>query len=195
MPTPKNYLNLPLRDLIADTSAKTPTPGGGSVSALVGTVACALGRMAVNFTIGKPKYAAHEPQLQAVLAELTRSGEMFAQLAMEDMAAYDLYAESRGKSEDEQQRALVAAAAVPLEIVAVAAAVLERLEAIKGFCNPWLLSDLQAAALITHAVARAAALNVYTNVKQFRSPGDGQQFVDQVTKMLAHCDERLRAIV
>ena len=38
-------------------SAREPTPGGGSVAALVGALAAGLGVMVANFTLGRKKYA------------------------------------------------------------------------------------------------------------------------------------------
>src|SRR6476646_9848034 len=98
------YLELPLKDLIDQTAAKSPTPGGGSIAAYVGALAAALGQMAVNYTVGKPKYAEHEPRLRTLLEELRRSGEMFTQLAAEDMAAYERYAASRKASDPIEQQ-------------------------------------------------------------------------------------------
>lgn len=196
MTAAKDYLSVPFRDLLADTAAQSPTPGGGSIAAYVGALAAALGRMAVNYTVGKPKYAAHEPRLQTMLEELRRCGEMFTQLATEDMAAYERYSAAR-KSTDpaEPQRALVTATAVPLEIVAVAATVLARLDEMKGLLNPYLLSDVQASAILTEAVAQAAALNVRTNLVQFASPADARPFQEQLDTLLDHCRQHKVAII
>ena len=39
-------------------AAKTPTPGGGAVAAVTASHAAALGAMVLEFTLGKPKFAA-----------------------------------------------------------------------------------------------------------------------------------------
>jgi formiminotetrahydrofolate cyclodeaminase len=191
----KDYLNLPLAHLLEDTAAKTPTPGGGSVAAFVGALGAALGRMAVNYTVGKPAYAQHEPRLRSMLEELQRCGQMFTQLAGEDMAAYERYSASRkGGDTDEQQRALLTAATVPLEMVAVASAVLQRLDEIKHLLNPYLLSDLQAAAILTDAAASAAALNVTANTTQLANRPDAEQLASQLQVLLQHCSERKQSV-
>ena len=49
--------------------AKQATPGGGSAAALMGAQAAALVSMVCNLTIGKPKYAEVEEEMQALLEE------------------------------------------------------------------------------------------------------------------------------
>ena len=39
-------------------------PGGGSVAALAGALAAAMGEMVLNYSIGKKDLAAHEPVLR-----------------------------------------------------------------------------------------------------------------------------------
>jgi formiminotetrahydrofolate cyclodeaminase len=42
-------------------SAKQPTPGGGSISALAGALAAAMGEMVVNYSVGKKGLESHTP--------------------------------------------------------------------------------------------------------------------------------------
>ena len=47
-------------EFIEKLSSKSPTPGGGGVSALIGSLGTALGGMVCNLTIGKKKYEIYE---------------------------------------------------------------------------------------------------------------------------------------
>ncbi len=47
----------------------TPTPGGGSVSALVGALGAALTSMVCNFTVGKEKFKDVETEVSQILSE------------------------------------------------------------------------------------------------------------------------------
>ncbi|HEX9739862.1 MAG TPA: cyclodeaminase/cyclohydrolase family protein, partial [Ignavibacteriaceae bacterium] len=58
----KTYLN--------ELSSNSPTPGGGNVSALCGVLACSLGMMVCNLTIGKKKYAEVENEIKDLLIKL-----------------------------------------------------------------------------------------------------------------------------
>ena len=50
-------------------AAKQPTPGGGSVTALVGALAASMGEMVVNYTVDKKAYVAHREELTAAQEE------------------------------------------------------------------------------------------------------------------------------
>ena len=196
MSSDKNYLSLPLREFLEDAAARTPTPGGGSVAAVVGALAASLGRMVIEYTVGKPKYADHEPRLRELLDEFKRAGDMFGMLMHEDMAAYERLAASR-KSDDveEQQRASATAVAVPMEIVVLAGAVAARLDEIKTHINPNLLSDLQTAAILAYAAARSASTNVRANVVQLEDRKEAKRLDNQLDMLLGRTGRHRNTVV
>ncbi|MBP7935788.1 MAG: cyclodeaminase/cyclohydrolase family protein [Phycisphaerae bacterium] len=189
----KDYQALPLAEFIADTALKSPTPGGGSVAAVVGAMAAALGHMALVYTAGKPAYAAHEECLRRTLAELHRSSGDFMRLMQEDMAAYEEYAAARKSGDPDRQRvALDRATAVPMEMITLADAVGANLDEVKACTNPQLFSDLQAAAILIAAAARAAATSAVVNLKMLPDRKEAERLDDRLSLMLArlsrHCD-------
>jgi len=195
MAADKDYLGLPLAAFLADLAAKSPTPGGGSVAALVGALAAAQARMVVEYTIGKPRSAEHDSRLREVLAELTRGQDMFRQLMSEDMAAYERYAAARKSGDpDERQRALATATAVPTEIVALATAVLACLDEIRSLVNPHLASDLRVAAVLALAVARSAAFNVRVNLGELADQREAEGLSQQVDRLLRRAGEHCSAV-
>ena len=50
-----------LDSFLTAAAAKKPTPGGGSVTALVGALAASMGEMVLNYSIGKKDLAAYAP--------------------------------------------------------------------------------------------------------------------------------------
>ena len=62
-----------IHDFLNATAAKQPTPGGGSVTALCGALAAAIGEMVLNYSVGKKDLAQHQDDLKTGLSELTRA--------------------------------------------------------------------------------------------------------------------------
>jgi len=189
----KDYRTLPLAEFITDAARKSPTPGGGSVAAAVGAMGVALGRMALAYTAGKPAYAAHEEQIQVALAEFERASDGFLGLMQEDMAAYEEFSAARKSGDaDRQKAAIERATAVPMELIALAGALGARLDEVKAFTNPQLFSDLQAAAILVAAAARAAAMSAVVNLQALPDRTAAEGLEGRLRLMLAelsrHCD-------
>ena len=56
--------NLSVEEFAAVTASDAPAPGGGSVSALAGSLGAALAEMVANLTVGKAKYAEVEDEMK-----------------------------------------------------------------------------------------------------------------------------------
>ncbi|HPD30017.1 MAG TPA: cyclodeaminase/cyclohydrolase family protein [Phycisphaerae bacterium] len=185
MSADKDYLSLPLRTFVADLAAKRPTPGGGSVAAMAGLLAAAQARMVVEYTVGKPKFAAYEKKLREALGELERAEAAFAELMSEDMAAYErLAASCKAGDPAEQQQAVATATAVPMEITAMAGAVLALLDGLKECVNPYLLGDLKVAAIMSLAAAQSAAVNVEVNLRDLADGSEVERVNKEMTRIL-----------
>jgi len=168
---PQDLLDLSVRQFISATAAKTPTPGGGSVAAVVGALGAALGEMALAFTRGKKKFAAHEELHAQAAARLARARELFIQLVSDDVEAFELY-QSAGRQADGPQKdqamqlAVAAAIDVPRQTAKLALAVLEDLRALADKCTKFLISDLLAGAALAEAAIRLCDYNVTINLPQ-----------------------------
>ena len=82
------YKDASVARYLDDLAAKLPAPGGGSASAMAAALGTGLLSMVVNFTIGKPKYAAYEQEMAAARADSERLRAAFLRLIDEDVAAY-----------------------------------------------------------------------------------------------------------
>ena len=167
--TETDFLALSVREFAACTADKTPTPGGGSVAGAVGSLAAALGEMSLNFTRGKKKFAEHEGFYAHLAPRLTKAREMFQALVADDVAAYSFYQETAktpdGPEKDQaMQTATAAAISVPREATKLALALLADLRELADKCNPYLITDLLAAAQLAVATVYLSDLNVRINV-------------------------------
>lgn len=168
-----DYLDSAVTNYLDDLASNQPAPGGGSAAALAGALGAALGSMVANFTVGKEKFAAVEEQAQAALAECEQLRAALTDLVQADVEAYGRYTAAAGlprSTEAEKahraqviQQAIMAAAAVPMEVCRKCYAVLEVSQQLLKIGNPNLVSDVGCAAELAYAALRAALLNVEVN--------------------------------
>jgi glutamate formiminotransferase len=152
-------------------AAPTATPGGGSVSALAGALAAALGQMVAGLSRKKKAYAQQEPELSRLCERLAKLGEELKQAMDRDaqsyegvLAAYRLPKESPGREEAIQQ-ALRGAAEVPLGVAERAAEVGALLARLSPLSSPQMASDLKVGALLAEAAIEGARANVEINLE------------------------------
>ena len=179
-------LSLSVCQFIEATAARQATPGGGSVAGVVGSLAAALGEMALNFTTGKKlpeNLAEYKEFYEHLSARLGRARIMFAGLVSDDMQAFSLYREaSRMDAGPEKaeavQLALAAATDVPREMAKLALALLADLAGLAERCNPQLISDVKAGAALAVAVLQLSHYNVQINIPSL----DDAQAADDIGK-------------
>lgn len=200
------YLDQPLRSFLEDTASKTPTPGGGSVAALVGSLGAALLCMVGNFTLGKPKFEKVERDVREILKEADKLKEELSGLIQKDIEVYARFSQTsrmpRDTSELEEKRrqalqiALKNATQVPLTTAKLALRLLELAQLLVSKGNPNLITDVGVGALLADAALQSAALNVQINLgyikdEEFRKRtssvlssmlSQGQEIKDKVVK-------------
>lgn len=166
----RSLLDWSLREFLDQLGAPTPTPGGGSVAALVASLSAGLGQMAVQFTVGRPKFAAVEARVRELGERLRGSDHMLRRLMIEDSAAYVRLLETLRMDKQDSGRAAAVqgaastAATVPLEIAAVSKRILGDLKALAAVANPNLRSDVEAGLHLASAALAAAAANTRVNL-------------------------------
>ena len=141
------------------------------MAGVVAALSVALGEMSLNFTRGKKKFAEHAELHAKLGGRMEKARKMFLDLISDDMAAYGMYAEASklpdGPKKDEAvQLSLAASIDVPRQMAKLALALLDDLKALGGCCNPYLVSDLIAAAVLAAAVTVMCDLNVRVNTPQ-----------------------------
>lgn len=159
---------------VDEVSSESPAPGGGSVSALAGSLAAALAAMVGNLTVGKKGYEAAWDDLARLAEQAQGVKDRLVRAVDEDTEAFNaVLAANRMPKGTEAERAARDAAieagyqqatGVPL---ATAKACLEalklaRVAAARGNRNS--ASDAGVAALMARAAVEGSVLNVLTNL-------------------------------
>lgn len=187
-----------LQQFLDELASKAATPGGGSAAAIMGSTSAALISMVCNLTIGKPKFAEVETDMQALLQKSEALREQFTEMIKADVEAFDRVMAAYGlpkttEAEKDQrseaiQQALKAATEVPLACVRACAEVisLSREAAEKG--NPNVISDAGVAVIAGFSALKSAALNVYINTGAIKDQTFAQARLDELEQILKDSD-------
>jgi methenyltetrahydrofolate cyclohydrolase len=164
----------PFLDLLAAFRSPAPTPGGGSASALAGSLGAALLAMVGSMPKHRAPSEADVDRLQAAARLCGEISDRLAALADEDAAAYEGVVAAYKlpkESADEKtaragriQQALRTATDVPLEVMRQCAAAVEQATVTAAFGNPNAASDVGVALELLGAGSRGARLNVEINL-------------------------------
>jgi len=159
-----------IREFMEALAAKQPTPGGGAVASIVAALAAALGRMVVNYSVGKKALIEFDALHRAAIDNLREHGSRALELADDDARAYERLNTlmkldaNDPKRQQEFSAAVEEAINAPHAVLHVCLETLRLLQGLAGKTNKMLASDLAIAALLAEAGARAAAWNVRINL-------------------------------
>lgn len=183
-----------IQDFLDVLSSKEPVPGGGGASALCGAVGNALGQMVANLTVGKKKYAEAEPEVKEHLEKMVKLQAEFTTLADDDAKVFAPLAKAYSlPSETEEQKAykaevmetnLLAASAVPLQIMEKSMQMLTILDRLADIGSRMAVSDVGVAVQSTRAALLGAAMNVYINTKSMKDRNKAEELNNSANKMI-----------
>ena len=170
-----NWMDMTQREFQAALASSSPTPGGGTASAIALGQAASLACMVADLTLGSEKWSAGWPAAEHVqeiaIPMMTRSGI----LAEEDSDAFDevMAAFKKPKSSDSEKThrrtairsGTLQAAKVPFETAEVALALLKALTELAVHGNANAVTDVGVAGLLASAAAKGALFNVEINLQ------------------------------
>jgi formiminotetrahydrofolate cyclodeaminase len=184
----KALSELPLKDFLTITAGHDPVPGGGSVSALCGSLSAALGQMVAGLTIGKKKYADVEESMKELTAVFSSYLDEFTQAIDKDSDAYNaVFSAFQLPKETEEEKtvrkqkireATKIAAEVPLEVAQKACKIMDFIHIVATTGNRNAVTDAGVAMMCARTAALGALLNVRINLSSIHDA----EFVDKLTK-------------
>ncbi len=164
-----NYKDESLERYLDALSGRQATPGGGSAAALNAGLAAALVSMVIQFTIGKPKYAAYADDLKKMLTRSEKLKGEFLRLVDLDVIAF-------------KNKNIRDCLDVPLMVCRLAYEGMRLCPPLIKKGNVHLISDVAVAAIFFESSFASASFNVEINL---RALGD-EKFAKSVRKELAH---------
>ncbi len=172
------FIDNSLREYIANVASGDPTPGGGSVSALVGSIGGALTNMVSKLTVGKKAYEGLSEEIKSQILvnskEIEKLVEELSNIVDEDTKAFDkvMDAFKMPKETDEQKQARSRAVQegykialeVPLRCATKCLRILELQEVFANYGNANAITDVGVGILLAYSGMEGALFNVTINL-------------------------------
>ncbi len=159
---------------VNETASDSPAPGGGSVSALCGSLGVALSEMVCHLTIGKKKYAEFDEETTKIRDKVSKLKDELLVAIDKDTEAFNGVSavfsmpketdEEKAKRKETMQEALKNATLVPFSVMELCLEGLKTIENAVSITNTNCASDLGVAALTLKTGTQGAYLNVLINV-------------------------------
>ncbi len=190
--------DLTVKNFLDKVAGSDPVPGGGSIAALNGAIASALGAMVANLTIGKKNYADCEEQMKEIATLANEKMLQFTADIDRDSEAYDrvFACFKMPKATDEEKAARSAAiqeatkyaAEVPMEVARAALSLMDMLADVALHGNRNAVTDACVAMMSARTAVLGAILNVRINLSSLKD-------TDYAVRMQAEADELERSAI
>jgi glutamate formiminotransferase len=185
-------MGAPLHAFVESVAAGTPTPGGGSVAALAGSLAVALGLMACRVSrVSKDAAAPVAPFSEEARLAVLR--EELCGLIQADAEAFEQVLAAYRVSKTDPQRAQIIATALeratetPLRTARLGAECLQLLKGLRARTKSSVASDLAVGCFMAEAAIKGGLANVDINIKSLKNQefiGDVQRDIEQIKRIL-----------
>ena len=205
---PSKLADLTVKEFMEETASESVAPGGGSVSAYMGSVGVALGTMVANISSHKRGWDEQWEYFSDWAEKGKAVQERLLHLVDEDTDAFNRIMEAFGlpKSTAEEKEfrsrviaeATVGAIEVPLEVMKTAFRGYEVAEAMIENGNPNSVTDAGVGVLAIHAAIEGAWLNVLVNAADMKEEERVQEMLKEGEKIRTESDaikNKLNALV
>lgn len=171
----ERLIRMDLRAFADETASESPAPGGGSISAYVGSLGAALGTMVANLSSGKRGWEDKIKVFSDFAAQGQYVKDTLLTLVDEDTNAFNKIMNAFGlpKSTDEEKKvrtqaiedATKYACEIPFKVMETAYRILPMLAAMVEQGNPNSITDAGVGVLCVKTAVRGAYFNVLVNAQ------------------------------
>jgi len=185
-------------------SSDAPTPGGGTASAVAGSMGAALVLMVARLTLGRDKYAEAHGRMEAVQEEVQVLREELLDLADDDAVAFEAvmraYRLPKGDEKEKAARSGAIQAAVrqavdvPLQVARRCLRVLVLAGETARCGNPNAASDSLVAGELSLAGLRGAVANVFINLPSLKDQEFRTRSKEEAEEALEKAESLVQAV-
>lgn len=186
-------IDLTIKGFLDKTAGSDPVPGGGSISALNGSIAAALTEMVANLTIGRKKYAEVEDKMREVAGRMAEIRTVLANDIDKDSDAYDkVFAAFKLPKETDEEKAhrsnviqetTKEAAFVPMSVAENAAAIMDTIAYVAHNGNQNAVTDATVAMMAARTCVLGALLNVKINLSSIKDEAFVKELSDKADRL------------
>lgn len=190
-----------VRRFVESVGARTPAPGGGSVSALIASLGAALGAMVGGLTYGKRRFEDKDAVMRRLIPPLHEAMEALVPLVDADTQAFDEYMAAMSLARDTPERAaareqamqagLRRAVEVPLRVMRAADSCWDAMVEMARHGNAASKSDLEVGARALETGLWGASRNVRINLPQIADRGFRDAALRETDALVARAREKL----
>lgn len=183
-----DFTEISCKEFVVELAGKSPVPGGGGASALVGAIGTALGSMVGSLTVGKKKYADVEQDVLDLMDKANRIQIELLGLVNRDAEVFEPLSRAYGlpkNTEEEKaekarimEQALRDACSVPLEIMELCCHAIDLQKEFAEKGNRLAISDAGVGAALCKAALIGASFNVFINTKSMAD----REYAEQTNK-------------
>ena len=174
---------------LTELASKAPIPGGGGATALMGSLAAALGSMVGNLTTGKKKYEQYQQDIERILSVLQDSlWEIYEYIekdaqAFEPLAkAYKIPRDQPGR-EELMEEVTLQAAKVPLDLTKKLYGIIPLLEELEIKGSRLAISDVAVAASCLTSALESGVMNIYINTRSLKNRKLAEEINEEAKRM------------
>lgn len=186
-------------EFIDKISSKSPTPGGGTVSALLASLATSLSIMVFNLTVSKKNFDDYDEKVKKdileALDELNKYNTKFLKAMDDDSMAFEKVMEAfrlpKENEEDKKVRSLKIqenyklALEVPLQLAKCSYKLYDYIYLAVNYGNQNAITDIGVAALSLQSAIEGAVLNVKINASSIKD-------INYVNVVINECNKYIK---
>ncbi len=197
--------DMSLKTFMEETASESPAPGGGSISAYVGSMGAALGSMVANLSSHKRGWDERWEEFSDWAEKGKCYQEKLLRLVDEDTSAFNqimaAFGLPKGTEEEKAARmqaiqdATLNAILTPLEVMKTAFESMEVLQAMAEIGNPNSVSDAGVGALCARTAVQGAYLNVLINLADFKDKVKAAKLKHEAGEILFQAETKEQLIL
>jgi len=200
----KKLVDMSLTAFADETASESPAPGGGSVSAYIGSLGVSLATMVANLSAHKRGWDSRWEEFSEWAEKGQVLKEKLVKAVDEDTAAFNEIMKAFGMPKEKPEEiaarkqaiidATKFAAEVPLKVAELAYESFGVIRKMAEIGNPNSASDAGVGALCARAAVKGAAMNVRINLQGFKDVAYLEKMISKVEKLENEADREEKEI-